>query len=529
MSRSRLSRFLSFIVLVLGAALAGCTSLPPLPERTASTALTGTADTGLGTLAAASLEQAGPGESGFRLLPTGDFAFDARLALARRAERSLDAQYYHLANDSVGLQFLRELREAARRGVRVRLLVDDLYTGSEDELFCSFAAIPNVEVRLFNPLPSRGGSVLGRIVSSAHEFSRINLRMHNKLFIADNRFSVSGGRNMADEYFMRSTEANFIDMDVISAGPIVRELSQVFDRYWNSALAYPIVPVMNALAPSTAAAASEQRFDELVLAAPPEFLPATHRSARPGFGRLRAHRRAHRHGIRGRGTFSPTRRTRARCATPATPSRRSTAASSRSWPAPASELLIASPYFIPGKVGMERLREVTDRKVRIRVVTNGVGATDEPLVHWRYARYRLRMLKMGIELYEVSPTLARDVSVLGGFGLTFRRLHAKVAVFDNERLFVGSMNFDPRSAWSNTESGLLIESPALAHQILNLLADHNNAGIYRLRLAADGETIEWWFRGLDGNLHFTTEEPDKTWTLQMQQILLEPLVAEELL
>ena len=201
---------------------------------------------------------------------------DARLALARRAERSLDVQYYHLANDSVGLQFLRELRDAARRGVRIRLLVDDLYTGSEDELFCSFAAIPNVEVRLFNPLPSRGGSVLGRIVSSAHEFSRINLRMHNKLFIADNRFSVSGGRNMADEYFMRSNEANFIDMDVISAGPIVRELSQVFDRYWNSALAYPIEPVMRALAPSVADAASEQRFDELVLAAPPEFLPANH-------------------------------------------------------------------------------------------------------------------------------------------------------------------------------------------------------------------------------------------------------------
>ena len=165
MSRPRLLWFFPAAGILLVAALAGCSSLPPLPEWPASTALSGTADTGLGTLAAASLVQAGPGESGFRLLPTGDFAFDARLALARRAERSLDAQYYHLANDSIGLQFLRELRDAARRGVRVRLLVDDLYTGSEDELFCSFAAIPNVEVRLFNPLPSRGGSVLGRIVS----------------------------------------------------------------------------------------------------------------------------------------------------------------------------------------------------------------------------------------------------------------------------------------------------------------------------------------------------------------------------
>ena len=528
MSRPRLFRFFPAAGILLVATLAGCSSLPPLPEWPASTALSGTADTGLGTLAAASLVQAGPGESGFRLLPTGDFAFDARLALARRAERSLDAQYYHLANDSIGLQFLRELRDAARRGVRVRLLVDDLYTGSEDELFCSFAAIPNVEVRLFNPLPSRGGSVLGRIVASAHEFSRINLRMHNKLFIADNRFSVSGGRNMADEYFMRSTEANFVDMDVISAGPIVRELSQVFDRYWNSALAYPIVPVIQALAPSIAAAANAQRFDQLVLAAPPEFLPAT----TDPLGRasvdfeFTAGRIAMEFAVAAVLADTPNKGALHNPGDTLSTVNRSVLEELAS---AKSELLIASPYFIPGKVGMERLREVTDRKVHIRVVTNGIGATDEPLVHWRYARYRLKMLKLGIELYEVSPTLARDVSVLGSWGLTFRRLHAKVTVFDNQRLFVGSMNFDPRSAWSNTESGLLIESPAMAHQVINLIADHNHAGVYRLRLAADGETIEWWSRGPDGKLRFTTEEPDNTWTLQMQQILLEPLVAEELL
>jgi putative cardiolipin synthase len=527
-SRPRLSRFLPSVVLLLGAALAGCSSLPPLPERTASTAMTGTADTGLGALAAASLEQAGPGESGFRLLPTGDFALDARLALARRAERSLDAQYYQLAKDSIGLQFLRELRNAARRGVRVRLLVDDLYTGNEDELLASFATIPNVEVRLFNPLPSRGGSVLSRIIASAHEFSRINLRMHNKLFIADNRFSVSGGRNMADEYFMRSSEANFIDMDVIAAGPIVRELSQVFDRYWNSALAYPMVPVVQSLAPSIAAAATEQRFDELVLAAPPEFLPAnTDPLGRASVDfEFTAGRIAMEFAVAAVLADTPNKGALRNPGDTLSTVNRSVL---EELATAHDELLIASPYFIPGKVGLERLHEVIDRKVRIRVVTNGIGATDEPLVHWRYARYRLKMLKMGIELYEVSPTLARDVGAFGIFGLTFRRLHAKVAVFDNQRLFVGSMNFDPRSAWSNTESGLLIESPPLAYQVHNLLADEHNAGIYRLRLAADGETIQWWSRGPDGNMHFTIEEPDVTWTLQMQQMLLEPLVAEELL
>ena len=159
--------------------------------------------------------------------------------------------------------------------MRIRLLVDDLYTGGEDELFWQLRGGSQRRGAAVQPAASsRGGSVLGRVVSSPHEFGRINLRMHNKLFVADNRFSVSGGRNMADEYFMRGNEANFIDMDVISAGPVVRELSQVFDRYWNSALAYPIVPVIRALAPSVADAASEHRFDELVLAASAEFLPA---------------------------------------------------------------------------------------------------------------------------------------------------------------------------------------------------------------------------------------------------------------
>jgi putative cardiolipin synthase len=230
-------------------------------ERTTSTAFTDTRATPLGRIAEASLVQAGPGESGFRLLPTGDYALDARLTLAARAERSLDVQYYQLQRDGVGLLFLRELAAAAARGVRVRLLVDDLYTAGEDELFRTAAALPNVQVRLFNPLPVRGGSLATRLFFSLHEFGRINHRMHNKLFVADNRFSVSGGRNMADEYFMQSASANFIDMDVIAAGPVVREQSAVFDRYWNSAHAWPVESVVPA---GPAPGEAERRFAEMV-------------------------------------------------------------------------------------------------------------------------------------------------------------------------------------------------------------------------------------------------------------------------
>ena len=413
-----------------------------MPPRGFTTALTDTGGTALGVLAAASMEEAGSGESGFRLLPTGDYAFDARLSLARRAQRSLDVQYYHLEKDSVGLQFLRELRDAAHRGVRVRLLVDDLYTGSEDDLFCSFAALPNVEVRLFNPLPARGGGVKTRIIASLHEFSRINLRMHNKLFIADNRFSVSGGRNMAEEYFMRSTEANFIDMDVISAGPIVRELPQVLDLYWNSSVAYPVHDVVAALAPAVAEAASVGRLDELLQAAPPEFLPQTSdplgRASvdyELSAGRMAlAYAPAH---VFADTPYKGTLRNPGDTLSTVNRSVIEELSTAR------DDILIASPYFIPGKVGMQFLEEATGRKIQVSVLTNGIGATVEPLVHWRYSKYRRAMLRLGIQLYEVSPTLGRDVSLFGSFGLSFRRLHAKVAVIDRKKLFVGSMNFDP--------------------------------------------------------------------------------------
>ena len=514
--------------LALAAALSGCSSLPPRQEQIATSALADTGETPLGVLAAASLEEAGPGESGFRLLPTGDFAMDARLTLAQRAALSLDVQYYHLHNDSVGLQFLRELRDAARRGVRIRLLIDDLYTGGEDELFCSFATVPNVEVRLFNPLPSRGGGVVARIAASLHEFSRINLRMHNKLFIADNRFSVSGGRNMAEEYFMRSTEANFIDMDVIAAGPIVREQSQVFDRYWNSSVVYPVQEVVAAMTPAVAKAASAERFDKLVIAAPPEFLPQT--SDPLGRASVAYELSAGRMAL----AFAPAQLL---ADTPYKGSLRnpgdtlSTVNRSvlEELATARSSILIASPYFIPGKLGMKFLREAIARNLRISVLTNGVGATDEKLVYWRYSKYRLDMLKIGVQLYEVSPTLARDVSQFGAFGLSFRRLHAKVAAIDRERLFIGSMNFDPRSAWSNTESGLLVESPQMANQVADLINEDGNAGIYRLRLAADGETIEWVARGNDGKEHAIAEEPDHNWLERLKLWLIGPLASEELL
>ena len=229
------------VLLTVAVALGGCAVLPSQVERPVSYARSDVADTGLAKIAAASTAAAaGPEVSGFRLLADGAEAFDTRVALIRRAEKTLDVQYYVIANDATGREFLRELQAAAARGVRVRILVDDLYATGQDELFAGLAAHDNVEVRLFNPLPVRAGSFTQRIVFSLHQFSRINHRMHNKLFIADGSFAVTGGRNIADEYFDRSGDANFIDMDLLSIGPVVAKLAAVFDGFWNSDVVYPI-------------------------------------------------------------------------------------------------------------------------------------------------------------------------------------------------------------------------------------------------------------------------------------------------
>ena len=510
---------------LLLAVLAGCASLPPVAVRAPSSAFLDTRDTSLGRIAAASLSEAGRSESGFRLLPTGDFALDARLELARRAERSIDAQYYYVQRDSVGLQFLRELRNAAQRGVRVRLLVDDLYTAGGDELFHSLATIPNVEIRFFNPLPSRRASVSGRLLFSLHEFDRINHRMHNKLFIADNRMSISGGRNMANEYFMRSAHANFIDLDVLAAGPVVRELSGVFDGYWNSDYAYPATSVV-----STAGDASHGpgRFDRLAIDIGPTLelktidplnpvsvaaeLSAGKISLTPAQASVLADSPA-----------KVVRRDRGEHVSTVTRSVLEAFGEAR------GEIRIASPYFIPGQEGLTVLTGAIERGVRIRVMTNGFGATDEPLVHQRYSHYRREMLRAGLDLYELRPDPAHDAANLGNFGSSSARLHAKVAIIDSKTVFIGSMNLDPRSTWSNTEMGLLIESEKLAGQIKSVLRNDRNASLYRLRLANNGESIEWVATDSSGATRVIRDEPDSHWLLRLKTFLLQPFISEDLL
>jgi len=506
--------------------LAGCATLPEPVPAPPTHALTDIADTRLARIAAAATPPDKRELSGFRMLPEGETAFNARIALARRAEKSLDVQYYLINQDDIGLQFLRELRDAAQRGVRVRLIVDDLYAAGEDDLFAGLAAYPNVQVRIFNPLPARAGPFKMRLLFSLHEFGRINHRMHNKLFIADNSFAVSGGRNIANEYFMHSASANFIDLDVMSMGPVVRELSTVFDSYWNSAQVYPIERLVSPAPPEAARA----RFDALVRSASPQVAERPldvlgaapvaqqldHNALSLAFApaRVFADTPTKVAGLNvDQGRHTVTEQTLALFAT----ARR--------------QVSIASPYFIPGQRGLAIMRAVgsTDENPRIVLVTNSLGSTDEPLVHASYARYRLDMLKAGVRIYELSPSLSQRSGRLGNFGRSIGRLHAKAANIDGHTVFIGSMNLDARSARVNTEAGLAIESPELSETLSKLFTGGLATGAYRLRLAADHEHIEWLETAADGTQTVHTTEPDAPWTLRLKQRLLSPFVSDDLL
>ena len=507
----------ALLVLVLG----GCASLPaPLP-RLASQALDGAA-TPLAQLVAASTPTAQRHLSGLRLLADGDHALDARIALIGHATRSLDVQYYQIASDAVGLRFLRELRDAAARGVRVRLLVDDLYAAGQDPLFAALAAVPRVEVRMFNPLPVRSGGMATRFALSLHQFERINRRMHNKLFIADSVIAVVGGRNIGDEYFMRGELANFIDMDVLATGAVVATLAAVFDRYWNSDLAWPIQRLVSAKYANCATGAS---FDALVQAAAAT-LPV---SPRDRFGHTPVSQQlAAGQLVQTFGAVQVAADDPAKAAGQADPLTTTRAQVSHAMGRAEHELLIVSPYFVPGSRGMALLMAAAGRQVRTTVLTNSLGATDEPLVHAGYAGYRHAMLKLGVKLHELGARLSQKSSLFANIGSSTGRLHAKVLVIDRQRLVIGSMNMDGRSERHNTEIALLIDSPELASEVVELFCGEAQASSYQLRLSADQQQIEW-LADDSGQQVLHTAEPGATLINGLKLALLGAVIDEDLL
>ena len=437
----------------------GCASLPAGYERVASHALDDTASTALGR-STGELLKAHPGQSGFRPLPNGVDALVVRMILAELAERSLDVQYYIWRGDLTGRLFANALLRAADRGVRVRILIDDVGTRANDDLLLALDSHRNVEIRLFNPVASRAFRGLGVLT----DFSRVNRRMHNKAFVADNQRAVLGGRNIGDEYFDAHGGVVFSDLDVETLGPAVADVSKAFDDYWNAPMSIPIAALtgrsgqaasLNALRADLAAFVESQRDSPYVSQARSTVAQRLAERADGLFwGRAllavddpakvtRAPEDAEGHLLPQLGIVARQMR---------------------------SELLIVSPYFVPGDAGVAWLRGVSARGIRVTVLTNSLAATDVGAVHAGYSKYREALLDAGVRLYEFKP----GAIAYGGAGGKNRKtsgssasLHAKTFVFDRRAVFIGSLNLDPRSMQLNTEIGVVCESEPLAH----LLAD----------------------------------------------------------
>lgn len=520
LARTR-ARFLSLYVLAF--ALVSCASLPAPQPRPAQRAFEHPESTTLGRIVAGSA----PDEhsSGVRLLVSGEDALGSLVTLARRAERSLDLQYYIVRNDASARTLLREVHAAAVRGVRVRMLVDDLNTAGTDESLLCFTRHPNVELRLFNPLPAGRFSTYTRILASLTDLDRINQRMHGKMFVADNAIGATGGRNLGDEYFVRSPKSNFVDLDVLVAGPAVRRLSTAFDRFWNDPLAYPVAQVIHET-PHCKGPVSESPQQETNAQGETVEAPDSTPVPPSALARDLKARRLKLKWVDVR-VLADTPAKIAGGDAPVPKSASIADEVARLLASARSELILVTPYFVPGENGVELIRGLRERGVRVRVLTNSLASTDAPVVHVGYARYRPQLIDLGVELYELRNQLGTPRSQLGRFGSSLASLHAKAVVVDRRTVLVGSMNLDPRSEYLNTEMGLVIPEVDIAAQLVRLFDDVARNSSYRVRKDADGRLH--WYGGSPKVPDAEGSEPGASLGLRTLMLLLEPFAPEEML
>jgi cardiolipin synthase C len=510
----------TLLVLLWAVLSAACAALPA-GESVPSALLPADRSHGLGRIAADSAPQG----SAFRALPAAAQALDARLALIQRAQHSIDLQTYQLHDDDAGRQVARALRDAAGRGARVRLLVDDLYSAENRTLLLELAAHRNVEVRLFNPFAAGRSLVLARYLVSLFDFARVNHRMHNKLLLVDGAFAIAGGRNIGDPYFRRGKDGNFVDFDLLLVGDVVPDLAAIFDRYWNS----PHVRALHALeSPDASDDVLHRRFeqrtrldDDAPDAAPRDTGALRHSLLsrdldRPPLALLRGRVEA---------LADDPDKVTGRIA----PERSVTAWFVGAVDHARSRVTLVSPYFLPGERGLDVLRRARERGVQVELVTNTVAANDEPLVAAAYARYRKALLRMGVTIHEVGSGQLKTVRLFrDALGASTGRSHAKLTVIDGERVFVGSMNMDPRSARENTELGLLVDSAELAIEVQQLLDLLRSGATYRLRLDSSGEHVQWV--AVDGGRETVHhDDPELPVRTRLKLDLLSPFIPEGLL
>ncbi|KVP29440.1 phospholipase [Burkholderia ubonensis] len=458
--------------------VAACATHPSATtlERTVSHALPADAATPLRDALAAPVA-ARPGESGFRLLADGAAALQMRIALARAATRTLDMQYYIATEDTTGKLLLGAALYAADRGVRVRMLVDDLNFRDIDRVMAALNTHPNIEIRVFNPFGASQRDVMQRTAIFFTRIDRFTRRMHNKAMIADNQIAIVGGRNLGDEYFSASPTLQFRDLDVLAAGPVTHDISASFDAYWASGSSYPLRVLnhqtfdpkdLDAMRDELRAHWRENA--EPYNAKPLNATPLAQQIARGELGLVWAPAEFE--------ADAPDKVAQPTDGYVSPPMRRL----AELIRAAQHEFLAFSPYFVPHDAGVKILGDTTARGVRVAILTNSLAATDAVAVQAGYGPYRVPLLRHGVELYEYKARPGRP-RLLGSRSRA--SLHAKAYVIDREILVIGSMNLDPRSTHLNTELALVIHSPALAQQVATIFARATQPDeSYRVQLAA---------------------------------------------
>ena len=504
--RAWITRAALFALLTL---LGGCAALRPSAPRMPSWAITDAEQTTLGRVFTAQAAQATtqtatqtaqqPGLSGFQVVASGQTAFMARAALAQAAERTLDLQYYSVGDDLTTDLLLLHIVDAAERGVRVRILLDDIYAPTRLFAGRAMAAHPGIEVRLFNPFYFGGTLSLARLAEFIFDGARLNRRMHNKLWVTDNAAAIVGSRNLGDDYFDANESNNFSDVDLLAVGPIVADLSRAFDAYWNSAAAIPLAAVIdvpdttnntNDADAATASAAVRLALRARVAACqdaqPCRWLSEGGLLAALRSGSVALSWASAQFIVDLPGQDKPHL---------VTGIEHGSIDDHPGGDRTQSELLITSPYFVPSEDGLRHLGEMHERGVRVAVLTNSLASTDSPAAHAGYARHRAALLRAGVALYETRPQPGSPHDRSHRWGhVSPASLHAKVIVRDRVRAIVGSLNQDPRSRLHNTEAWLVIDSAEIAADLAALFeegSDPQHAFAVKLSAGVGSDALEW--------------------------------------
>lgn len=443
-----------------------------------------------------------PGASGFMLLGDDLDAFVARMILMQNAEKSIDAQYYLLHSDLTGSVFVYGLIQAADRGVRVRLLLDDIGLQGKDRGILALNSHPNIEVRVFNPF-DRSRVRLTQFLTG---FGKVTRRMHNKTFTVDNQVSIVGGRNIGDEYFAARPDLVFRDLDVACVGPVVKEVSHSFDTYWNHRLAYPADSfIRKVLDPEEIKAKYLKLKDYVSSQADSRYHEAAKNTEL--LKKVEAGGVEYQWGSAEAVYDSPDKLLNK----VGDPAYQLTPQLKKYIDQLQDELVLISPYFVPGREGTKLLTGLRKKGVRVRILTNSLASTDVGVVHAGYANYRNELLRAGVELYELDKQLDPGVKrhLTGSKGASKSSLHAKAFVIDRKTIFIGSLNMDPRSLIQNTEVGVVFDSEKVGTTLADWFDDNIDRLAFRLELVEyhGGNEEIVWHGTRDGQPVTYTSEP----------------------